>query len=110
MSVVDTEQVDFMGIHYTDKTRLCLAITDHVDWEDEDFHLELLQEKINSYLQFILEEQYRERYPKKIFRSFEILIAFQEEIPEKCLELLSIAEKELKNMGMNITFNPIHLP
>ena len=108
MSVVDTEKIDSMGIKLGDSTCLCLLISDHVDWDDEYFHLLLLQEKINAYLDFITEEQYHDQFPNNKFQSFEIVIYFTEEIPENCFKFLLAVESKLKSMNLCITFKPIH--
>lgn len=43
---------DFVGIE--------LAISDHLDWDDIDFHLNKLQSKIRNYISFYINKQYIE--------------------------------------------------
>ena len=52
MSVVETNKIDIIGI---DKQtgQVVLTITDHLDWNSDNDHLLMLQEKINFYLSFI---------------------------------------------------------
>src|SRR6266487_4223166 len=47
----ESDKIDFL-VTDKEKTHVILVITDHLDWEefDEGHHLELLQEKINTYL------------------------------------------------------------
>jgi hypothetical protein len=54
MSIDQLDKIDFYGVD-RERTRVRLVITDHLDWEefDEGDHLELLQNKINAYLQFV---------------------------------------------------------
>jgi hypothetical protein len=54
MSVDQPDKIDLF-ITDKDKAHVLLVITDHLDWEefDEEFHLELLQDKLNAYLHFI---------------------------------------------------------
>ena len=54
MSIDQTDKIDFL---WKDEQsgRVMLTITDHLDWKkrDEDEHLSLLQDKLNTYLYFI---------------------------------------------------------
>jgi hypothetical protein len=54
MSVDETDKIDLL-VTDREKTHVLLVITDHLDWEefDEEFHLELLEDKLNAYLHFI---------------------------------------------------------
>jgi len=54
MSIDQADKIDLL-ITDNDKTYVLLVITDHLDWEefDEEFHLELLEDKLNAYLHFI---------------------------------------------------------
>jgi hypothetical protein len=54
MSIDQPDKIDLL-ITDKDKTHVLLVITDHLDWEefDVEFHLELLQDKLNAYLHFI---------------------------------------------------------
>lgn len=47
-----TKRKDFIGIE--------LAISDHLDWDDIDFHLNKLQSKIRNYISFYINKQYFE--------------------------------------------------
>lgn len=55
MSILETNKVDMWGFPKGDPDRIVLGIADHLNWtpEQEGEHLELLQEKINSYVRFI---------------------------------------------------------
>ncbi len=108
MSIIETEVIDNAGVKQGDETCLCLLISDHIDWDDEYFHLLLLQEKINSYIGFIATKQYQSQYPDYEFQSFEIEIFFKEGFTDKCYKFLKAAEEKFKDM--NIRFKPIHLP
>ena len=61
MSVVDNKTVD--GVALTDdKKGIILLITDHLEWKDEYQHLIMLQAKINAYISFLEEKQYKDIY------------------------------------------------
>ena len=61
MSVIDRNIIDFA---YVDDGKITLCISDHIPWEDDlvQGHLEILQEKINDYLDFITSGQIYEQY------------------------------------------------
>jgi hypothetical protein len=51
MSIEEADVVDFISVGLCGDVEL--AISDHLDWEDGDRHIELLQKKIYRYLDFI---------------------------------------------------------
>lgn len=61
MSVTEKEKIDIIGIE-EDKF-VVLTITDHLDWSDTFYHLCALEDKINTYLEFIEGGQIDEDYP-----------------------------------------------
>lgn len=62
MSIQETSKIDSIG---TDKLSgdIILTISDHLDWSNEIEHLEILQEKLNSYIEYIEGGQISEDYP-----------------------------------------------
>jgi hypothetical protein len=60
MSVNQTDTIDIIGT--TPGGKVALTISDHHFW-DEPLHLQLLQDKINAYLQFIESGQILDDYP-----------------------------------------------
>ena len=58
MAVIDVDQIDAIGV---EGKNLKLLIIDYLDWEYEDMHLDVLQEKINNYLVYIEDKQYFKR-------------------------------------------------
>ena len=52
MSITDLGKVDLVATRPGSRV-VKLVITDHLRWDDFPAHAELLQEKINSYLEFI---------------------------------------------------------
>lgn len=51
MSIEDADVVDFISVGASGAAEL--TISDHLDWEDTERHIELLQYKIYRYLDFI---------------------------------------------------------
>ena len=51
MSVIDTNVIDMIGT--TSEGVVTLTISDHLDWDEIEEHLLSLQQKINTYIEFI---------------------------------------------------------
>ena len=62
MAVDNPNVIDAIG---TDQTtgEVVLTISDHLEWDDRNEHLLILQEKINRYIGFIETGELREKYP-----------------------------------------------
>jgi len=103
MSITDLDRVDAVGV---EGTTLHLMLSDHMDWEYEDIHLEILQDKINLYLQYIENKQYVQQYGDE-FLEFIIEIYFKEKIPKNCLKFLQVASAQLNpnNIYINMHFD-----
>ena len=63
MSVNQTDTIDVIST--TPDGKVVLTISDHHSW-DETWHFQLLQDKINAYLQFIESGQIFEDYPSAV--------------------------------------------
>ena len=64
MSLEEKDKIDFINTSDEHNNLVLLGITDHLPWEkDIRGHLFLLQEKINSYINFILSGQMIESFP-----------------------------------------------
>lgn len=90
-----------MGIS-KDKKSLILMLTDHLDWENEEDHLILLQDKINAYLGFIESGQYLETYPDITFEHYFIDVRFKFEATENCLKFFEVTNTQLKDHCIQI--------
>lgn len=101
MSVVDTNKIDGIGIN-KDGNKLILLITDHLDWRNEYEHLIQLQNKMNSYISFIEDQQYREIYPDKVFSSLSIEIHFMYELTSNCLKFIDVIKKQLADENVSV--------
>lgn len=63
MSIDQTDTIDIVAVDTT-RQRVVLAIADHLDWdEDEDAHLLMLQDKLNTYLRFVEGGELLEKFP-----------------------------------------------
>jgi hypothetical protein len=66
MSLTEVNIIDALGESKTGND-LILMIADQLDWIDETNHLEILQEKINTYLGYIEDEELFGALPKQEF-------------------------------------------
>ena len=106
MSVMESRQVDGIATTEGNKT-LVLLITDHLDWNDEYNHLIILQDKINSYIEFIELGQFRdiEQYKGLNIKKFVIEISFKNEPTEKCLKFISSVNNQLNKLNIIVNYN-----
>ncbi len=52
MSIADKDKVDIVAVK-PDSSLVKLVITDHLPWDDFETHAQMLQDKVNTYLDFI---------------------------------------------------------
>lgn len=103
MSILETERVDAIG---KDGNILRLAIFDSLDWDYEDMHLDLLQEKLNNYLTFLIDKQYVQNYGDD-FEEKAIDIYFQNQVTSNSIKLINVFSSIAEDEGIVIN---LHLP
>ncbi|ATI60469.1 DUF6572 domain-containing protein [Bacillus albus] len=103
MAVIDVDQIDAIGV---EGKNLKLLIIDYLDWEYEDMHLDVLQEKINNYLVYIEDKQYFKDYGDNFEKKI-IDIKFQHSISENGMKFLNVVSSQLNDTDIFIN---IHLP
>ena len=52
MSIAETDKIDIIATR-PDSSIVKLVITDHLGWKDFEAHAHLLQDKVNTYLEFV---------------------------------------------------------
>lgn len=89
--------VDYLDMDENNESKLKLIITDHLEWSwrYQEQHLWLLQEKLNNYINYILNEDYKKLYKNKI-QSFEILIYEKYKPRKKFEKLLDFFNESIK--------------
>lgn len=102
MSIEDKNLIDVISI---DKQGiLVLTISDHLEWDDKNEHLLLLQDKINSYMDFIENGQLAESYPEKADKKIIIQIVFKYYPNKIAEEFLAIVKRFLSEKGHAFDF------
>jgi hypothetical protein len=101
MSILDVNTIDAIG---TDKVSgdVILTISDHLDWEDSKFHLIKLQEKLNTYIEFIESEQIFEDYPSSINKIIFIEIISDSDYTEEGILFIKKVNNVLCDIGIGI--------
>ncbi|WP_420589496.1 DUF6572 domain-containing protein [Bacterioplanoides sp.] len=69
MTIEQLEVIDILGF---DEMSATLVISDHLEWDQENEKLLLIQEKINKYLTFIKSGELLEKYPEAEGKEVEI--------------------------------------
>ena len=102
MSIEDKDKIDSIGVN-KDTAMVTLAITDHLNWENEYEHLIMLQEKINLYLSFLESGEIYESYPIAKGKNIEIKIYAKYDLTEKAEEFLNFAYAKVVEAGFNLS-------
>lgn len=103
MPIDKSDKVDLLGI---DKSTgvVRLTISDHLDWTHEFEHLQLLQDKLNSYLRFIESGEMYAALPETVGRSIEIAVVLNYE-PSPTAELfLTKARTAIEVAGFRLSW------
>ncbi|MGE5417729.1 MAG: DUF6572 domain-containing protein [Acidobacteriota bacterium] len=101
MTIEDTNKIDVVGINESSEA-ICLTITDHLGWENEQEHIQLLQDKLNAYLRFIDSGQIYEAYPEATGHHVIIRVCAQNHIPSIGIQFYKQATAFVKKEGVDI--------
>ncbi len=106
-TILDVDKLDGVGFADNGKTEL-LLLFDHLDWEDGDEHLQLLQNKLNHYLLFIQKGQkelprWQRKHMKKAERIV-IQICFEYEPSKDCVDNLAMAQKKVEPLNVELRY------
>jgi hypothetical protein len=87
MSVENSKVIDAISINQQDV--VVLTISDHLEWNNDNEHLVILQDKINAYLEVIESGEIYESYPDAQNRKFQIDVAFKYSPNEDAINFLT---------------------
>lgn len=105
MSISNTQVVDFIS---TDQLgRIVLTITDDLIWDNDNFHILSLQNKINAYINFIASGDIYEKYPEAKSRQICIEVVSRYEPNSSGQMFLIKASEFLSNVGYILIFRVI---
>lgn len=105
MSVENNKVIDSLGVDRKNN-EVVLAISDHLPWTAEDtiHHLNMLQDKLNTYLAFIESGELLERYPdaKELQPVIRIYGAY--EMNAAAIEYFERAKRTVLQAGYDLRF------
>ena len=102
--IYELEKIDLITIDKTKPLELCLGISDDVQWDHHvEEHLQLLQEKLNNYVTYIINKGYLTITNGREFESFSINIYFAEIPEERAISFLQSFQDILIGDGLPIT-------
>jgi glycerophosphoryl diester phosphodiesterase len=97
MSVENTKIIDFIS---TDSNaNVVLTISDHLEWDVENEHLLLLQNKINAYLEFIENGDLFEKYPDAKGRKIVVNLVTKHSLNKIALDFIGRVKDFLADHG-----------
>lgn len=102
MSVENKNVIDIVSID--ENENVILTITDHLEWDLENEHLLILQNKINSYLASIENGDLYDKYPKAKGRSIIIRVVSLHEPNKEGKIFLERAKEFLQSAGYGFHF------
>lgn len=103
MSIEEVNKVDIIG---TDKKsgNIILTISDHLDWDSDIYHEEVLQEKLNGYISFIESGEIYNEYPESKDRKIIIKIVSKYQYPKRGLDFLEKVTPILSSIGVGLEY------
>ena len=105
MTIEQTDVIDF--ISKDESENIVLTISDHLEWDVDNEHLYLLQEKLNSYLRFLESGEVYESYEGSKGKNFIIKVSCKY-LPNKTSEdFLKKAEKAINEAGFSFTWRVV---
>ena len=102
MSIEQQNTIDFIGID-KNTNQVILTISDHLDWQENN-HLILLQEKLNTYLRFIESGEINESYPDAKNKSVVLKIRALHKPNREAKSFLGKVKKIIEDAGMSFLF------
>ena len=105
MSIEEIEAIDAIG---EDKElgAIVLTISDHLDWSKVN-HLELLQEKLNTYLTFIESGELLETYPRARGKKVSIVLVYKHLPNKEGYNFLNQVSNIIENTGLQFSFKEL---
>jgi hypothetical protein len=91
MSVEQIMVIDFIS---EKDDKVILTISDHLEWDEDNEHITLLQDKINAYLMAIESGQVNTKFPSSVGKQYVISIALMH-APNKNGEMFLLHVKEV---------------
>lgn len=102
MSVENNKIIDALSIN--PQGIVVLTISDHLEWDENNEHLIILQEKINAYIDVIESGEIFESYPNAQDRKLQIEIVFKYSPNAVAVDFLIRVEEIISMLGFEFNF------
>lgn len=106
MSVDDATKIDGLGLE-RETGFVVLTIADHLDWSRTKEHFDVLERKINAYLDFIASGQLREAMPEAEGRKARISVYLQFEPHLDARAALNAVTEKLAAIGIEFWYGSV---
>ncbi|HZQ01918.1 MAG TPA: DUF6572 domain-containing protein [Reyranella sp.] len=103
MSIEETNKIDFTAIDKNGR-HILLAISDPLDWSNENEHLSMLQDKLNAYFTLIDSGQLIEKVPKAKGLPVIIRIVGKYPLSHEAAKFLDLAKSEFAKDSITLEF------
>ncbi|MEO0639419.1 MAG: DUF6572 domain-containing protein [Bacteroidota bacterium] len=107
MSIVQTNVIDAIGID-EQSNYVILTISDHLAWDDTESHLQLLQEKLNSYISFYESGEIFHTYPLAIDKDLVIQIIGKYRLNSEGLSFFNQAKRIVSEAKIELRFKQLN--
>ena len=107
MGLAQTNQVDYIGIDRR-SGNVVLSLLDELDWLDEGNHLQLLQDKLNTYLAYIESEQVYEGTSEWRDKQIDIYVYARCQYTHEGAKFLELASQVISEAGYGFMW--VHVP
>ena len=104
MTIEDIDKVDRIGIDRI-TWDVHLLISDHLDWnESEGEHLLMLQNKLNTYLEFVESGELYTAYPRAAGRKIVFYVMAKFALSDEANKFYRLAERAVQEYGCTLQF------
>lgn len=109
MAVDQTDVIDMIGVDK--KTNdIIMTISDHISWENAEYHLGLLEDKINLYLTYIECDDFKNQFSYSGKEKIIINIVGKFSFPNEAKAYLGQINKLLKKINVRVESNFYGVP
>ena len=105
MSIEQEDKIDFIST--TPEGKVDLTISDHLEWDAENNHLLILQNKLNAYLDFVQSGQILENYPSAENNEIRISVVMKYAPKDDALTFLNHCEKFVEEQGFEFKWKVV---
>lgn len=104
MTIEQEDVIDLIGMN-EEENYISLIISDHLEWDEKNEKLLLLQGKINAYLAYIESGQIYETHPESKTMNVHIILTSMYEPNEAALKFFSLLSPILEGAGFHFKWD-----